>query len=156
MGRLTALLRDHERMGLDTSIFIYHLERHPRYFPLTQALLSGVEAGTWTAVASTVALMELTVRPWQLERPDVARAYEDALTEFPHLTLADVTRDVARQAAQLRGQYNLRPADALHVATALVHDATVFVTNDQDFARLDILDVVLLHDYVASHDSALD
>jgi predicted nucleic acid-binding protein len=148
MGRLTALLRDHERMGLDTSIFIYHLERHPRYFPLTQALLSGVEAGTWTAVASTVALMELTVRPWQLERPDVARAYEDALTQFPHLTLADVTRDVARRAAQLRAQHSLRPADALHVATALAHDATLFVTNDRDFARLDIPHIVLLSDFV--------
>ncbi len=146
MGGLTTVLSDHTRIGLDTSIFIYHLERHPRYFPLTQALLSGVEAGTWTAVASTVALMELTVRPWQLERPDVVRAYEDALTQFPHLTLADVTRDVARHAAQLRAQHNLRPADALHVATALVHDATVFVTNDQDFARLDTLDIVMLID----------
>jgi predicted nucleic acid-binding protein len=148
MGRLTALLRDHERMGLDTSIFIYHLERHPRYFPLTQELLSGVEAGKWTAVASTVALMELTVRTWQLERPDVARAYEDALTQFPHLTLADVTRDVARRAAQLRAQHSLRPADALHVATALAHDATLFVTNDRDFARLDIPHIVLLSDFV--------
>jgi predicted nucleic acid-binding protein len=148
MGRLTALLRDHERMGLDTSIFIYHLERHARYFPLTQELLSGVEAGKWTAVASTMALMELTVRPWQLERPDVARAYEDALTQFPHLTLADVTRDVARRAAQLRAQHSLRPADALHVATALAHDATLFVTNDRDFARLDIPHIVLLSDFV--------
>lgn len=148
MGRLTALLRDHKRMGLDTSIFIYHLERHPRYFPLTQELLSGVEAGKWTAVASTMALMELTVRPWQLERPDVARAYEDALTQFPHLTLADVTRDVARRAARLRAQHNLRPADALHVATALAHDATLFVTNDRDFARLDIPHIVLLSDFV--------
>jgi predicted nucleic acid-binding protein len=93
--------------------------------------------------------MELTVRPWQLERPDVARAYEDALTQFPHLTLADVTRDVARQTAQLRVQYNLRPADALHVTTALAHDATVFVTNDQGFARLDTLHVALLSDFVA-------
>jgi predicted nucleic acid-binding protein len=96
-----------------------------------------------------VALMELTVRPWQLERPDVARAYEDALTEFPHLTLVDVIRDVARQAAQLRAQHNLRPADALHVATALAHDVTAFVTNDRDFARLDTLHIALLSDFVA-------
>jgi predicted nucleic acid-binding protein len=148
MGRLTEQLGDHARIGLDTSIFIYHLEQHPRYLPLTQELLSGVEAGRWAAVTSTVALMELTVRPWQLERPDAARAYEEALVQFPHLTLADVTQDVARQAAQLRAQYNLRPADALHVATALVYDATAFVTNDQDFAQLDVPDILLLSDFV--------
>ena len=149
MGRLTAPLGDHARIGLDTLIFIYHLEQHPRYLALTRDLLSGIESGRWTAVASTVALMELTVRPWQLERPDVARAYEDALIHFPNLLLADVTRDVARQAAQLRAAYELRPADALHAATALAHEATAFVTNDRDFARFDRLDVVLLDTCVA-------
>lgn len=149
MGELTERFSDHRRIALDTSIFIYHLEYHPRYLPLTQELLAGVEAGLWPAVTSTITLMELTVRPWQLERPDVARAYEDALAHFPHLTLVDVTPDVARQAARLRAEYNLRPADALHAATALTRDATAFVTNDRDFARLSaLLDIIVLSDFV--------
>ncbi len=148
MGGVTSRLRDHTRIGLDTSIFIYHLEEHPRYLPLTHELLSGVESGRWTAVVSTMALMELTVRPWQLARPAVARAYEEALVHFPHLIVADVTRDVACRAARLRAEHNLRPADALHVATALAHDATAFVTNDEDFVRLDHPDVVLLSDFI--------
>lgn len=148
MGRLTEALGSHTRIGLDTSIFIYHLERHPRYFPATQELLSGVESGRWAAVTSTIALMELAVRPWQLERPDVAQDYEEALVQFPHLTLVDVTRSVARQAAQLRARYNLRPADSLLASTALIHEATAFVTNDKDFARMDVLDVLLLSDVV--------
>ncbi|MEA3310352.1 MAG: type II toxin-antitoxin system VapC family toxin [Chloroflexota bacterium] len=147
MGKLTALLSGHQRIALDTAIFIYHLEYHPRYLSLTQELLAGVEAGIWPAVTSTVTLLELTVRPWQLERPDVARAYEEALVHFPHLTLVDVTPGVAQQAAQLRAQYNLRPADALHAATALTRDATAFVTNDRDFARLSaLLNVIILSD----------
>ena len=36
--------------------------------------------------------MELTVRPWQVGRPAVAREYEALLVHFPHLTLADVYR----------------------------------------------------------------
>jgi len=148
MGRLTTRLNAHTRIGVDTAIFIYHLEQHPRYGMLTQELLSGVESGRWTAVASTVMLMEVTVRPWQLERPDAARAYEDTLTRFPNLLVADVTRQVARRTAQLRAQYQLRPADALHVATALAYNATAFVTNDRDLARLDMLEVVLLSDLV--------
>ncbi len=148
MGKLTERLTDHTRIGLDTSIFIYHLEQHPRYSPLTREILSAVEGGRWTAVASTVVLMELTVRPWKLDRPDVARAYEEALIHFPHLALVNVTRAVARQAARLRAQHNLRPADAIHVATALAHDATAFVTNDQDFARLDTPEIILLSEFI--------
>jgi hypothetical protein len=51
-------------------VFIYHLEQHPHYFPLTHELLAGVEAGRWTACTSVVTLMELTVRPWQLGQPE--------------------------------------------------------------------------------------
>ncbi len=147
MGRLREQLARHAVIGLDTAIFIYHLEAHPRYLPLTQELLAGIEAGRQTAVTSTITVMELTVRPWQLGRPAVAREYEALLVHFPHLTLADVTRDVARRAAQLRAHYRLRPADALQVATALVHQATAFVTNDRGLARLvPLLDIIILDD----------
>jgi len=140
-------LARHSILGLDTPVLIYHLEAHPRYLPLTQALLAGVQAGRWTAITSTVTLMEVTVRPWQLDRPAVAREYEVLLIHFPHLILADVTRDIARRAAQLRARYRVGPADALQAATALVHGATAFVSNDRALARLSpVLDVVILDD----------
>jgi predicted nucleic acid-binding protein len=130
-------LSGHTRLGLDTPVFIYHLEQHPRYSALTRVLLSEIESGQRTACTSVVTLMELTVRPWQLDRPDVVRSYETALARFPNLALADVTRDIARQAAQLRAAYRLRPADALQAATALVCGATLFVTNERTLGRLE-------------------
>ena len=142
-------LDDHAVVGLDTGIFIYHLEAHPRYLPLTRELLAGVQAGRQAAITSTVTVMELTVRPWQVGRPAVAREYEALLFNFPNLTLADITRDVARRAAQLRARYRVRPADALQVATALVHGATAFVTNDRRLARLEPeLGIILLEGFV--------
>ena len=147
MGTLSQRLTRHSAIGLDTSVFIYHLEAHPRYLPLTRELLAGVQAGRWTAIVSTVTLMELTVRPWTLSRPEIAHEYEALLVHFPHLILADVTRDVARQAAQLRAGYRLRPPDALQVAAALAHGATAFVTNDRSLTRLaPKLDIVVLDD----------
>ena len=148
MERLRERLAGHAIIGLDTTIFIYHLEAHSRYQPLTQEVLAGIQAGRQTAITSTVTVMELTVRPWQVGRPAVARKYEVLLVHFPHLTLADVTRDVARRAAQLRARYRLRPADALQVATALVHGATAFVTNDRQLRRLmPVLDIIILDDF---------
>ena len=81
----------------------------------------------------------------------MAREYEVLLVHFPHLTLADVTRDVARRAAQLRAHYRLRPADALQVATALVHGATAFVTNNRRLRRLTpVLDIIILDDFAVT------
>ncbi len=139
----------HAVIGLDTSIFIYHFEAHPRYLPLTQLLLEHIEAGRATGVTSTVTLMELTVRPWRLQKAAVAREYEARLAHFPHLRLVDITRATARRAARLRAAYNVYSADALQVASALNHHATAFVTNDAKLQRLgDLLEIVLLDDWL--------
>jgi predicted nucleic acid-binding protein len=43
----------------------------------------------------------------------------------------------------------VRPADALQVATALVHGASAFVTNDRGLMRqARALDVIILDDFV--------
>ena len=85
---------------------------------------------------------------YQISVPRIAR---ERLNIFPNLILADVTRDEARRAAQLRARHNVRPAVALQVATALVHRATAFVTNDRRLACLSPeLDVIALDDFVVT------
>jgi predicted nucleic acid-binding protein len=142
-------IANHPIIGLDTSIFIYHLEAHPQYLPLTRVVLNQVQSGQCMAIASTVAIMELTVQPWRLNRADVARQYEVLLANFPNLKLVDVTREVARKAAQLRASYNLRPADALQVGTAIVNGATLWVSNDKKLKRLvPDMEVIILDEYI--------
>ena len=100
-------------IGLDTSIFIYFLEDNAQYGPLAQVTINGIEKGKWQGVTSTITLMEITVRPWQLGRESAAREYEAVLVHFPNLSIVDVNRNVARAAAQLRAKYNVAPPDAL-------------------------------------------
>src|SRR3972149_5763895 len=102
MGRLSERLAEHTIIGLDTSVFIYHLEAHPAYLPLTQELLDGIQTGRWNAVPSTITIMELTIPAWRHGMEAAAREYEALLSNYPHLTIVPVTRDVARRAAQLR------------------------------------------------------
>jgi predicted nucleic acid-binding protein len=151
MANLQQRLEAHQLIGLDTTIFIYHVEANQKYLPLTRTILKYVESGQGSGIISTVAVMELTVHPWRINRGDVARQYEALLVNFPNLKLVTVTREVARQAAQLRAKYNLRPADALQVATAMVSDATAWVSNDRQLARLEpAIEVIILEDFVAS------
>jgi predicted nucleic acid-binding protein len=133
---------------LDTSIFIYEFEQYPRYFTFTDFLFHEILAGRATAVTSVVTLMELTVLPLRQHRPAVARTYELALTGFPGLRVAPVTRTIARTAGELRADYRLSAPDALQVATVLQHGATALVTNDLQLRRLSpLLDVFLLDDF---------
>lgn len=148
MDGLNEQLARHTIIGLDTSIFIYHLEAHPTYLARTKVILGAVQSGQCSGVTSVITLMELTVLPWRLQKPAVAHEYEALLINFPHLYAAEVTRDITRQAAQLRAHYNLKPADALQVATALHYQATAFFTNDRQLRRLsDKLEIIVLDLY---------
>ena len=62
MGRLTDRLKGHTVISLDTPVFIYHLEAHPRYMPLTQELLTGVQAGHWAAWRAMSRVTSATAR----------------------------------------------------------------------------------------------
>jgi len=149
MGRLSQVLSGYPVVGLDTSIFIYHFESHPDYLSLTQELLEGIENSRWLGITSVIALMELAVRPFQLNQEEAARKTEALLVHFPNLSIVDIDRAIARMAAQLRAQYSLRAPDALQVAACASAGARVFVTNDQKLARLEpVMRVVVLGNYL--------
>ena len=136
-------------IGLDTSVFIYFLENNPRYGSLAQISLNGIEKGTWEGVTSTITLMEITVRPWQLENEMAAREYETVLVHFPNLSIVDVDRNVARAAAQLRAKYKVSPPDALQVAASISFGAQAFLTNDKRLSKLDeLIDVIVMDDFL--------
>ena len=136
-------------VGLDTSIFIYFLEANERYGPLAQITINGIEKGKWQGVTSTITLMEITVRPWQLGLESAAREYEAILVHFPNLSIVDVDRTVARAAAQMRAKDNIAPPDALQVAASLSFGAKAFLTNDRRLSKLqELIDILVLDDYL--------
>lgn len=148
MGRLAERLTSASVVGLDTSIFIYHLEANPAYLPLTKMIFQGMEKGDFQGVTSTITLMELTVLPWRMGYENVAREYEAILVNFPNLTITDIDRDVARVAAKLRADHKVSPADALQVAASLHGGSKAFLTNDNKLSELQgIIHILLLNDF---------
>jgi predicted nucleic acid-binding protein len=146
--RLMRALQPHRLIALDTMVFIYQLMDHPRYAPLSSAVLEQVESGALQAVASTLTVAELLTRAAQRGDAQALRDYEALLTRFPHLSLAPLDVGVACQAARLRGASNVSLADAIHVATALEAGAGAIVTNDYAWrAWVDRPKLVLLGNY---------
>jgi len=66
---------ERERIGLDTNLFIYFLEDHPRYGAWCASLFDRIERGHNAAVTSTVTLLELLVQA--LSRPEGRTRAED-------------------------------------------------------------------------------
>lgn len=146
-GIVTALAR-HQLVGLDTSVFIYHLEADTPTAEVATAALRAITAGITGGVTSGLSLMELTVKPLRLGRVDVADEYEMLVTNIPNLAVTDLDRSTLRRAAELRATFRLHPADAIQLAACLHHGATAFLTNDRDFRLVDQIEVLLLSTFV--------
>jgi uncharacterized protein len=93
-------------------------------------------------------LLELTVRPLQLGRQDVADEYELLLDHFPNLQLAPITREILLLAAGLGARHRLRTPDAIQVATAIQRGATLAITNDDAWRVLPFIETVILADLI--------
>ncbi len=123
----SAGLRGRKRVLLDTSLWIYHFESHPMFGAAAGRILGDLEAGRFTAIASELLLLELTVLPLRQGRQDIADQYELLLSHFPNLELVPLSRGILLEASALRAAHGLRTPDAIHIATEVRAGASAIV-----------------------------
>ena len=90
----------------------------------------------------------MLVEPFAKVRIDMADRYRLIISPGPDLTVWPIGYDVIETAASLRAKYRIKMLDAIHVASAVVHRADVFVTNDGGLRRITEVPVLVLSDYV--------
>ena len=141
-------LARHERIGVDTMVFIYHLQDHPTYASLTHVIFEAWEEGRNFGITSVVTMLEILVKPKRDGDFEAARDYEELLATYPNLRILDVDIAVAVLAADLRAKYAIRTPDALQIATAVHAGASGFITNDEQLRQVaqEGIEVLLLDD----------
>lgn len=128
MGRVVAL---------DTNCFIYFLQGddYPDQHEHARRLFTFIEQGKLRGLASIIALAEVLIGPQKRGMKDLADTLYVTLKTFPNLSFFPVDEPTALLAADLRAEWGLKMPDALQLATAMVHRANVFVTNDERLAK---------------------
>ena len=144
--RLERFLERHQKVGLDTNVFIFQLEENPRYRELTDLIFTWLEGPQAQAVTSTITMLELLVQPYRFAALDRVNTFYALLSTYPHLEWVAPTLTVADRAARLRAEYNLQTPDALQAATSLISQATGFISNDTAFRKVKEFETLILDD----------
>jgi predicted nucleic acid-binding protein len=131
---------------LDTSVFIYQVERNEKYVDIVAPIFLWLEGPRAQAVTSTITMLELLVQPYRAADIDRVNKFYALLSTFPHLEWIAPSLRIADLGAQLRAEHRLRTPDALQAATAITRNATGFVSNDPAFRRVAGLEVMILED----------
>jgi len=135
-------------IALDTAVFIYYVEEHADFLPVIEPVFAGVDAGRWSAVTSSLTLLETLVVPYRAADTALAERYETLLSRSRGLTLRELNRPLLRAAAHLRAVLPVKTPDAIQLAAALGARCTAFLTNDRDLPTIPGLRVLQLRDYL--------
>jgi predicted nucleic acid-binding protein len=139
-------LTRHNRIAIDTSVFIFQLEENAKYVGLANQVFRWLNTAKASAVTSTVTMLEVLVHPYREEDQDGVDAFYALLSTSPNLSWVPASLDVTDQAARLRAEHKLKTPDAIQAATALLSQATGLISNGPAFARVKQLDVLIFDD----------
>jgi len=115
----------------DSCCFIDLLQRTPTRIPALDELVRQAQRGDLVIMTSALSIAETCKLPQSGMLPDAqARKILDFF-DNAYIQIRSVDRAVAVRANEISRKYGLRPADAIHAATALLVNAEVLHTYDK-------------------------
>ena len=144
--RLAKILKGVDRIAIDTAPFIYFIEENKSYIDILDVLFTRINEGRLTAYTSVVTLIEVLTKPIEDGNEELVERYSAILTNSSHLSVVDIDSSMAVEVARLRAKYHIKTPDAIQIATGIVNDAKVFITNDVNLKRVKEIKVLLLDD----------
>jgi predicted nucleic acid-binding protein len=143
-------LKDLKSVCIDSSVLIYHLEIIKPYDVLTKALIEKISAGEIFCNISALTIAELLAKPYRLKDYSQISVFEGFISSLPNTKIQPVDYNIAKFAASLRGEYNLRTPDSIMLSTSLVTSSEAFITNDISLKKLNMKDIkiLILDDYM--------
>ena len=124
------------RLYLDANLIVYCVEGTPALKEFCLARIREVDANPdGSLLASRVSRIEVLVLPLRLKDAERANRFE-TFFRSREVELADVSNEIVERALDIRVRTRLKLVDAIHVATAIEHQATLFLTGDADIAAL--------------------
>lgn len=133
-------------MYLDTNVILYAIERHSTYGNACKRIMYAIEQGQLKVGASVFVLLEVMGGLQKFNRsPRSARQQTplfsiqenlDALLSLPIVWFEMSIATVDRVCTHMN---TIHTADALHIATAELHDIREILSADKDFDRVSSL-----------------
>jgi len=141
-------LQKRDGVVIDTTVFIYLFEDHPRYGLIAEYIIEQIENNIFKAVITPVTVAEIIVKPLSLNRPDLADRCRNALHRFKNITIVDFSYKAGELAGALKAAYNLPLPDMIQAAISMQYSSPALITNDKAMASIKEIDVYQLNMFI--------
>ena len=118
----------------DTMLFVYWLEGHPDFADRVGQIYGAMEKRGDVLCTSALTVGELLAGAKKRQSEELARTIHDLFDDAPVKVLPFAIGSVDRF-AEVRAQYGVSAADAIHLAAAAHAGVDLFLTNDRRLRR---------------------
>jgi predicted nucleic acid-binding protein len=125
-----------DRRYWDADAFLGHFNGEPDKMAACESVLQAAEAGRLLIVTSALTIAEVLYVKGHKAMPPEKRQKVAAFFKQPYISVQNVTRKIAELARDLYWDANVRPKDAVHVATALIYRLPELNTFDKHLLGL--------------------
>lgn len=102
----------------DSCVIIDFLQQDASRYPTLRSIVEEARAGKIILVTSALAVAEVVKLGCSGGSAAVQQAMIQGFFDYEFVEVRDVNRDIAERAASICRQHSIKPADAIHVATA--------------------------------------
>jgi predicted nucleic acid-binding protein len=133
---------------IDTNVFIYLFDDHPDFADVAEFIINQAEANAFSAIITPITLSEIVVKPYSLQRPDLADSCISALHSYRNIRIKNIDGKTAQMAGALRAQYKKNLPDMFQAAMALHASVPILLTNDKALRVVKEIQVLTLQDFL--------
>jgi predicted nucleic acid-binding protein len=123
------------RIYWDTMLFVYLIEDNREFADRVQAIHQRIEERSDTICTSVFTVGEVLTGPHKSANTDLVVQIQN-LFRNPRYAIQPFNLETADHYARIRATNRVKPADAIHLATAAQCKADLFLTNDRRLSNL--------------------
>jgi len=121
---------------LDSNIFIYAATNDEEKGDASRELLNKIINGKEKGFTCALTWDEVVHSIWKLRGKEKAIIEGKKMLELTSIVWFKISKENINKAQDLMEEYNLKPRDAIHAATAIINNITQFATDDPDFDQI--------------------
>ena len=121
---------------LDTTVFTYGILYDDEKARKSKEFVKQIAKKIFLGISSTITWDEVFYTVKKTLGKEIAIEEGKKFLELPNLLLLKLDKDILLKAQELTEKYSIDPRDAIHAATAIIHNAIEIVSDDSDFDKI--------------------
>lgn len=121
---------------LDTNVFVYSAINKNEKGREGIKLLTELIKKNDIACTSILTWDEIIYAIWKKEGKELALEEGRKFINLPNIILLNVTKNIIEKAQNIMVEFNLKPRDAIHAASAILNKCEFIASDDPDFDKV--------------------